>query len=65
MQPKSKHKITTLTGIAIVVAYMIGTGAFTSLGLQLKDLNNPSVVLTLWVLGGILALSGAFSYAVK
>lgn len=42
---------------------MIGTGAFTSLGFQLKDLNNPSVVLTLWVLGGILALSGAFSYA--
>lgn len=63
MQPKSKHKITTLTGIAIVVANMIGTGAFTSLGFQLKDLNNPSVVLTLWVLGGILALSGAFSYA--
>lgn len=63
MRPKSKHKITTLTGIAIVVANMIGTGAFTSLGFQLKDLNNPSVVLTLWVLGGILALSGAFSYA--
>lgn len=63
MQPKSKHKITTLTGIAIVVANMIGTGAFNSLGFQLKDLNNPSVVLTLWVLGGILALSGAFSYA--
>ena len=63
MQPKSKHKINTLTGIAIVVANMIGTGAFTSLGFQLKDLNNPSVVLTLWVLGGILALSGAFSYA--
>lgn len=42
---------------------MVGTGAFTSLGFQLKDLNNPTVVLLLWVLGGVIALSGAFSYA--
>ncbi len=57
------YKITTLTGLALVVANMIGTGAFTSLGFQLKDLNNPIVVLMLWVLGGVIALSGAFSYA--
>jgi APA family basic amino acid/polyamine antiporter len=58
-----RHRITILTGMAIVIANMIGTGAFTSLGFQLKDLNNPVVVLTLWIFGGILALSGAFSYA--
>ena len=57
------YKITTLTGLALVVANMIGTGAFTSLGFQLKDLSNPTVVLMLWVLGGVIALSGAFSYA--
>lgn len=57
------YKITTLTGLALVVANMIGTGAFTSLGFQLKDLNDPTVVLILWVLGGLIALSGAFSYA--
>lgn len=49
--------------MAIVVANMIGTGAFTSLGFQLKDLDNVPVILTLWVTGGILALAGAFSYA--
>ena len=49
--------------MAIVVANMIGTGVFTSLGFQLQDLDNPMVILTLWVLGGIMALSGAFSYA--
>jgi APA family basic amino acid/polyamine antiporter len=63
----SKHlqpyKITTLTGLALVVANMIGTGTFTSLGFQLKDLSNPNVILILWVLGGVIALSGAFSYA--
>lgn len=57
------YKITTLTGIALVVANMIGTGAFTSLGFQLKDLGNPTIILILWVLGGVIALSGAFSYA--
>lgn len=45
------------------MANMIGTGAFTSLGFQLKDMQNPISILTLWVLGGVLALSGAFSYA--
>ncbi|OZV69697.1 APC family permease [Winogradskyella aurantia] len=57
------HKISTLTGIALVVANMIGTGVFTSLGFQLKDLQNPTIILILWVLGGLIALSGAFSYA--
>ena len=57
------QKITTLTGIALVVANMIGTGVFTSLGFQLQDIENPSIILILWVLGGLIALSGAFSYA--
>jgi len=60
---KSKGKIGALTGISIVVANMIGAGAFTSLGFQLESLANTGVILTLWILGGIVALSGAFSYA--
>lgn len=42
---------------------MIGTGAFTSLGFQVKSLYQTSTILTLWMLGGVIALSGAFSYA--
>ncbi len=63
MSKTSSQKISTLTAVALVVASMIGTGVFTSLGFQLKDLSNPTVIITLWVLGGILALAGAFSYA--
>jgi APA family basic amino acid/polyamine antiporter len=59
----SKSKITIITGISIVVANMVGTGVFTTLGFQLEKLSNPTVILTLWVFGGILALSGALSYA--
>lgn len=63
MSSKIKNKIGVCTGISIVIANMIGTGAFTSLGFQLVDLSNTNAVLSLWVLGGVLALSGAFSYA--
>lgn len=57
------HKVSTLTAVALVIANMIGTGAFTSLGFQLKDINDPMAVLLLWIIGGLLALAGAFSYA--
>jgi len=63
MQKKLAYKTSTLAGVAIVMANMIGTGVFTSLGFQLKDMGHPLSILTLWILGGILALSGAFSYA--
>lgn len=63
MKPVQKMKIGICTGVSIVIANMIGTGAFTSLGFQLVDLNNTNTILLLWVLGGLLALSGAFSYA--
>lgn len=57
------YKISVITAIAIVIANMIGTGAFTSLGFQLQDLKSPGLILILWILGGVMALSGAFSYA--
>lgn len=60
---KKTTKITAITGISIVVANMIGTGAFTSLGLQAVELHNTFSLMSLWMLGGLLALSGAFSYA--
>ncbi len=56
-------KISAITGISLVIANMIGTGVFTSLGFQLVDLSNTAVILTLWIAGGIMALAGAFSYA--
>jgi len=37
MQKSLSYKISTLAGIAIVMANMIGTGAFTSLGVQDKQ----------------------------
>ncbi len=51
------------TSTAVIVANMIGTGVFTSLGFQLLDISSGFVILLLWVLGGVNALCGAMSYA--
>ncbi|RLA62216.1 MAG: amino acid permease, partial [Epsilonproteobacteria bacterium] len=42
---------------------MIGTGIFTSLGLQISEIKSGFVILVLWALGGIIALTGALCYA--
>jgi APA family basic amino acid/polyamine antiporter len=56
-------KIGWKVAAALVVANMIGTGVFTSLGFQLVDVQNSWSVTGLWVLGGIMALVGALCYA--
>jgi len=51
------------TAVAILVSNMIGTGVFTSLGFQVLDLSSGFALLTLWAVGGLLALAGALCYA--
>ncbi len=46
----------------IVIANMIGAGIFTTSGLLMAGLNNPILMLVLWIAGGIIALCGALSY---
>lgn len=48
---------------ALVVASMVGTGVFTSLGFQLVDFDSAPQILFLWALGGVIALCGALCYA--
>lgn len=42
---------------------MIGTGVFVSLGYQLVDFDAAPAVLALWLIGGLISLCGALSYA--
>ncbi len=60
---KESTKYTLQVGIALVIANMIGTGVFTSLGYQVGPLPSGFVILMLWLLGGVVALSGALTYA--
>lgn len=58
-----KGKLGIVAVSSFVVANMIGTGVFTSLGFQLLDISNLWAVLLLWLLGGFLAFCGALVYA--
>src|ERR1700759_2196328 len=55
--------VSVLVATAIVVADMIGVGVFTSLGFQVKDIPSGFSILSLWTIGGIVALCGVFSYS--
>lgn len=57
------ESVSVLVAIALVVADMIGVGVFTSLGFQVKDIPSGFAILLLWVVGGVVALCGAVSYA--
>lgn len=54
--------ISLVTATAVVVANMIGTGVFTSLGFQVSGLPSAFAILMLWLTGGICAFCGAVSY---
>ncbi len=63
MSSESKRTIDFWSATSIVVANMVGTGVFTSLGYQLFSIQNGFTLLMLWVFGGLIALTGAFCYA--
>jgi len=62
----SKNKLQRKLGLPsvtnIVVANMIGAGIFTTSGLLMSGLNNPLLMVLLWIVGGIVALCGALCY---
>ena len=59
----SQKKISAVTATNLVVANMVGTGVFTSLGFQVAGITSDFALIALWVIGGIAALCGALSYA--
>lgn len=56
-------KVGLLTAIAIVVANMVGTGVFGSLGFQVAGLPSGFPIMLLWILGGVISFCGAVCYA--
>jgi APA family basic amino acid/polyamine antiporter len=48
--------------VAIVVSNMIGTGVYTSLGLQAAGVHSILALIFIWITGGFVALCGALTY---
>ncbi len=61
-EEKLQRKLGLFPATNIVVANMIGAGIFTTSGLLMAGLNNPLLMLSLWLIGGVIALCGALSY---
>src|ERR1700684_1889408 len=55
--------VSWVTATAILVADMVGVGVFTSLGFQVTDIKSGFSLLLLWIVGGLVAICGAFCYA--
>ncbi len=55
--------VSWVTASAIVVADMVGVGVFTSLGFQVSDIPSGFALMLLWIVGGVVAICGAFCYA--
>ena len=58
-----ERSIGFFTATCVVIANVIGVGIFTTPGFLARDLGSPFAVLSIWVLGAILALAGALSYS--
>ena len=51
------------TATAVVIAAMVGSGVFTTLGFQVVEIRSTFAIMMVWLVGGVVALCGAFTYA--
>jgi amino acid transporter len=59
-----RHKtLTYLNGMSLIVGLIIGSGIFSSPGLVSSHAGSPGASLIVWTLAGVLAWTGAASYA--
>ena len=61
-QKKNTVKLGLFSITSFVVANMIGTGVFTSLGFQLMGIKSAFAIIALWIMGGVIALCGSLVY---
>jgi len=55
--------LTLIPAAAVILANIIGTGVFVKARVMICNVGTPGMVLTVWVVAGILTLAGALVYA--
>jgi basic amino acid/polyamine antiporter, APA family len=63
MSKATPRAMSLYTATCLVVANMIGTGVFTSVGFQIQAGLTPFVIILLWMVGGLCAFCGSIAYA--
>ena len=56
------RQLTLIPLFYLIVANMVGSGIFTTSGFIMRDVQNPSAMLLCWLIGGLIALTGALCY---
>ena len=51
------------TASCVLVSSVVGTGIFTTTGFMARDLGHPGLILSVWLVGALIALAGALSYS--
>jgi basic amino acid/polyamine antiporter, APA family len=59
----AKNKLGLFSFTMIVIGLVIGMGIFRTAATSAKDALNPSVYFSAWIIGGLVALCGALTYA--
>lgn len=60
--PPPRRPLGFSAALATVVANIVGTGVFVTLGLQVQETSDGFTLLALWFVGGLIALAGALTY---
>ena len=61
--PSFKASLGTFDLTMIVISAVIGSGIFLSPAIIVRSLGDPTLALGMWVLGGLMALAGALTFA--
>jgi len=62
-KPQFLKKMNLLDTTFLVIGGVVGSGIFLTTGFIAEYLPSPGLILIVWLVGGIIALSGALSFA--
>src|SRR6476660_6006622 len=57
------QKIGWFTAVCVLVSNIIGGGIFTTTGFMARDLGDPILIVSLWIVGGFLSVAAAMAYS--
>jgi APA family basic amino acid/polyamine antiporter len=63
MSPALRREIGLPSAVLLVIGGIVGSGIFMNPGVVARSLHSPVLILAVWVVGGLVALLGAFVYA--
>lgn len=61
--PPLPRRIGWFTASCVLVSNVVGSGIFTTTGFMARDLGHPGLILSVWLMGAVIALAGALSYS--